>query len=311
MTQPTPYLKYLFFLACLLGVVNLCSQQVTPALTGVNSYRPFPLPKTMSFAGEPVPLEVTDVAERLDRELQSNAYFHSNVLLALKRLQRSLPELERVLEANGLPADFKYVALAESLLGNVISPKGAVGVWQFMPSTARELKLTINDEVDERYHFEKSTIAACNYFKKARQRFGSWTNAAASYNRGMGGLQAALKAQKVTSYYDLYLNEETSRYMFRILALKEIMENPKRYGFDLLQADVYSSVPTRPVTINATIEDLPQFALNQGINYRILRLHNPWLKGYKLTVADTTAIYSLQLPQTIVNPTRDYRSSRF
>ncbi|MDQ4140188.1 MAG: lytic transglycosylase domain-containing protein, partial [Bacteroidota bacterium] len=218
MTQLSPYWKYLFFAACFLGIVNLCSQQVTPAITGVYNHRPFPLPKTMTFAGEPVPLEIPDVAERLDRELQSNAYFHSNVLLALKRMQRSLPELERLLEANGLPADFKYVALAESLLGNVISPKGAVGVWQFMPPTARELKLTINDEVDERYHFEKSTIAACNYFKKAKQRFGSWTNAAASYNRGMGGLQAALKAQKVTSYYDLYLNEETSRYVFRILA---------------------------------------------------------------------------------------------
>jgi membrane-bound lytic murein transglycosylase D len=301
----TPYTKYLFFAACLLGVVNLCSQQVNPSQIANLGHRPFPLPKSLSFAGEPVPLEVPDVAERLDRELQSNAYFHSNVLLALKRLQRSLPEMERLLEANGLPADFKYVALAESLLGNVISPKGAVGVWQFMPATARELKLTINDEVDERYHFEKSTIAACNYFKKARQRFGSWTNAAASYNRGMGGLQAALKAQKVTSYYDLYLNEETSRYLFRILALKEILENPKRYGFDLLQADTYPNLPTRSVTVTSTIADLPQFALEQGINYKALRLQNPWLRGYKLTVADTTNVYSLQIPQTSVNSARD------
>ncbi len=305
MAHYTPYLKYLFFVACLLGVVNLCSQQVSPSQTTSLGHRPFPLPKSLSFAGEPVPLEVPDVAERLDRELQSNAYFHSNVLLALKRLQRTLPEMERVLEANGLPADFKYVALAESLLGNVISPKGAVGVWQFMPATARELKLTINDEVDERYHFEKSTIAACNYFKKAKQRFGSWTNAAASYNRGMGGLQAALKAQKVTSYYDLYLNDETSRYLFRILALKEILENPKRYGFDLLQADTYANLPTRPVPITSTIEDLPQFALEQGTNYKTLRLQNPWLRGYKLTVADTTAVYSLQIPQASVNSARD------
>ncbi|QMU30100.1 lytic transglycosylase domain-containing protein [Adhaeribacter radiodurans] len=305
MAYLTPYFKYLFFLACLLGVVNLCSQQVNPNQLANLGHRPFPLPKSLTFAGEPVPLEIPDVAERLDRELQSNAYFHSNVLLALKRMQRSLPEMERLLEANGLPADFKYVALAESLLGNVISPKGAVGVWQFMPPTARELKLTINNEVDERYHFEKSTIAASSYFKKAKQRFGSWTNAAASYNRGMGGLQAALKTQKVTSYYDLYLNEETSRYVFRILALKEIMENPKRYGFDLMQADAYPPVPIRSITINSTIEDLPQFALEQGINYKTLRLHNPWLKGYKLTVADTTAIYSLQLPQAPVNSARD------
>ncbi len=305
MAHLTPYLKYVFFIACLLGVANLCSQQVNPSQTASLGHRPFPLPKSLSFAGEPVPLEIPDVAERLDRELQSNAYFHSNVLLALKRLQRTLPELERLLEANGLPADFKYVALAESLLGNVISPKGAVGVWQFMPATAQELKLTINDEVDERYHFEKSTIAACKYFKKARQRFGSWTNAAASYNRGMGGLQAALKAQKVTSYYDLYLNEETSRYLFRILALKEILENPKRYGFDLLQADTYTNLPTRSVRVTNTIEDLPQFALEQGINYKALRLQNPWLRGYKLTVADTTAVYSLQIPQAPVNSARD------
>lgn len=290
-------LRSLFLLACSVGLVNLCSQQLTPDTPGSKSYRPFPLPQKMTFAGEPVPLEIPDIAERLDRELQANAYFHSNTILALKRLQRYLPEMERLLQANGLPADFKYVALAESLLANVTSPKGAVGFWQLMPATARELKLTVNKEVDERYHFEKATMAACNYFKKARLRFGSWTNAAASYNRGMGGLQAALKNQKVTSYYDLYLNEETSRYLFRVLALKEILENPKRYGFDLLQSDGYASTATRPVPVTTTINDLPQFALDQGINYKTLRLHNPWLLGYKLTVADTTASYTLQIPE--------------
>lgn len=297
--------RYLFLMACFLGVVNLCSQQITPTTPGGNGYRPFPLPKTMAFAGEAVPLNIPDVAERLDRELQANAYFHSNTLLALKRLQRYLPEMDRLLTANGLPADFKYLALAESLLSNATSPKGAVGVWQLMPVTAKELKLTINDEVDERYHFEKATIAACHYFKKARQRFGSWTNAAASYNRGMSGLQAALKTQKVTSYYDLYLNDETSRYLFRILALKEILENPQRYGFDLMQADAYATSPTRSVLVTTTIEDLPQFALEQGINYKTLRLHNPWLRGYKLTVADTTAIYSLNIPQLSPGSAKD------
>ena len=290
-------LRGLFLLACFVGIVNLCSQQITPSWPVAKSYRPFPLPAKMSFAGELVPLEIPDVAERLDRELQANAYFHSNTILALKRLQRYLPELERLLVANGLPTDFKYLAMAESLLGNVTSPKGAVGFWQLMPGTARELKLTINQEVDERYHLEKATLAACNYFKKARLRFGSWTNAAASYNRGMSGLQAALRNQKVTSYYDLYLNEETSRYLFRILALKEILENPQRYGFDLLQSDGYALLPpTRLVPVTATIEDLPQFALDQDINYKTLRLYNPWLLGYKLTVADTTSTYTLQIP---------------
>ena len=302
MTQLQPYWKYLFLLACLLGVVNLCSQQVTTSFPGPSGYRPFPLPETMTFAGEPVPLEIPDVAERLDRELQSTAYFHSNTLLALKRLQRHLPELDRLLRENGLHPDFKYLALAESLLSNATSPKGAVGVWQIMPSTAKALKLTINGEVDERYHLEKSTIAACKHLKYGYNTFGSWTSAAASYNRGVGGLEAAFKAQKVKSYYDLYLNDETSRYLFRILALKEVLENPQRYGFSMMQADTYAGTPTRAVTVNSTIDDLPGFALEQGTNYKTLRLHNPWLQGYKLTIADTTIRYTIQIP---LNTARD------
>jgi membrane-bound lytic murein transglycosylase D len=300
MTQLQPYWKYLFLLACFLGVVNLCSQQVMPHLSGNAGHRPFPLPETISFAGEPVPLAIPDVAERLDRELQSAAYFHSNTFLALKRLQRHLPELDRLLRENGLHPDFKYVALAESLLSNVTSPKGAEGVWQIMPVTGKELKLKINSEVDERYHLEKSTIAASKYFKYAYKKFGSWTNAAASYNRGMGGLDAALKTQKVNSYYDLYLNDETARYLFRILALKEVLENPQRYGFNMMESDAYPEMPTRTLTVTSTIDNLPDFALAQGTNYKTLRLHNPWLRGYKLTVADSTTRYILQVPTQAV-----------
>jgi len=299
MTQLQPYWKYLFLLACLLGVVNLCSQQVIPTQPGSGVYRPFPLPQSLTFAGEPVPLEIPDVAERLDRELQSTAYFHSNTLLALKRLQRHLPELDRLLRENDMHPDFKYLALAESLLSNATSPKGAVGIWQLMPATAKALKLTINDEVDERYHFEKSTIAACKHLKYGYKRFGSWTSAAASYNRGAGGLDAAFKTQKVSSYYDLYLNDETSRYLFRILALKEVLENPKRYGFSMMEADSYSATPTRSLTVASTIADLPEFALAQGTNYKTLRLHNPWLRGYKLTINDTTTRYTLQIPAPV------------
>ncbi|GEO05598.1 murein transglycosylase [Adhaeribacter aerolatus] len=296
MTQLQPYWKYLFLLACLLGVVNLCSQQVIPSMPNNGVYRPFPLPQTLTFADEPVPLDLPDVAERLDRELQSTAYFHSNTLLALKRLQRHLPELDRLLRENGMHPDFKYLALAESLLSNATSPKGAVGIWQLMPATAKALKLRINDEVDERYHFEKSTIAACKHLKYGYKRFGSWTSAAASYNRGVGGLEAAFKTQKVDSYYDLYLNDETSRYLFRILALKEVLENPQRYGFSMMDADAYATTPTRPLTVTSTIEDLPAFALEQGTNYKTLRLHNPWLRTYKLTVTDTTTRYTLLIP---------------
>jgi membrane-bound lytic murein transglycosylase D len=296
MTHLQPYWKYLFLLACFLGVVNLCSQQVVPNLINPSGYRPFPVPQSMTFAGEPVPLEIPDVAERLDRELQSTAYFHSNTLLALKRLQRHLPELDRLLHENNMHPDFKYLALAESLLSNATSPKGAVGVWQLMPATAKALKLTINNEVDERYHFEKSTVAACKHLKYGYKKFGSWTSAAASYNRGVGGLDAAFKTQKVNSYYDLFLNDETSRYLFRILALKEVLENPARYNFSLTQADAYATTPTRPILVDSTINDLPQFALAQGTNYKTLRLHNPWLRSYKLTINDTITRYTLQVP---------------
>jgi hypothetical protein len=169
-----------------------------------------------------------------------------------------------------------------------------------MPSTARALKLTINDEIDERYHFEKSTIAAVKHIKYGFKSFGSWTSAAASYNRGVGGLAAAFKTQKVKSYYDLYLNDETSRYLFRILALKEVLENPQRYGFSMMQADNYAVTPTRALTVTSTIEDLPEFALEQGTNYKTLRLLNPWLRSYKLTLTDTTTRYTLQVPEQAI-----------
>lgn len=253
------------------------------------------LPDAITFAGEPVPLHVPDVAERLDRELLANSYLHTSTLLALKRMQRYVPEIKQMLKENDIPEDFVYLALAESLLSHVTSPAGASGFWQLMPDTARGYGMVVNGEVDERYHIQKSTLAACRYLKTAKAKFGNWTNAAASYNRGMAGIDRAMKQQGVTDYYDLYLNDETSRYMFRILALKEILGNPQKYGFDLAEEHGYKPLPSKPLTVNKTIADLPAFALEQGINYKTLRLYNPWIRGYKLTVPEGKE-YVLQMP---------------
>ena len=289
--------KTALLLLCLTGAITLSSQQEAEMPVLSKMYGPYPLPQSMNFAGEPVPLQIPDVAERMDRELQSNAYFHSNTILALKRLTRYLPEIEAQLQEQGVPRDLKYVALAESLFGNVVSPKGAAGFWQLMPDTSKGYGIVINDEIDERYLLPKATAAAARYFKTAKQKFGTWTNAAASYNRGMGGLERAFASQKVSSFYDLYLNDETSRYIFRILALKEVLKNPERYGFNLDRLQGYEPMTSRTVSITESIPDLPQYALDQGINYKILKLYNPWIKEYKLTVSETIPAYELRLPQ--------------
>ena len=254
------------------------------------------LPAEMTFAGEPVPLHVPDVAERLDRELLVNSYLHATTLLGLKRMQRYMPEIRALLKENDIPEDFVYLALAESLFGHVTSPAGAAGFWQLMPDTARGYGLIVNGEVDERFHVEKATLAAVRYLKTAKKRFGSWTNAAASYNRGMGGLDRALERQGVNSYYDLHLNDETSRYMFRILALKEVLGNPLKYGFELPEEHGYKPLAARPLKVTSSVADLPEFALAHGTNYKTLRFYNPWIKGYKLTVPQGRE-YVLQLPE--------------
>jgi membrane-bound lytic murein transglycosylase D len=207
-----------------------------------------------------------------------------------------VPEIKTLLKENDVPEDFIYLALAESLFGHVTSPAGAAGFWQLMPDTARGYGLIVNGEVDERFHVQKATLAAVKYLKSAKQRFGSWTNAAASYNRGMAGLGRALERQGVSSYYDLYLNDETSRYMFRILALKEVLGNPQKYNFELPEEHGYQPLPSRTVKVTSTLDDLPAFALEQGTNYKTLRLYNPWIKDYSLTVPQGKE-FDLQLPQ--------------
>lgn len=241
------------------------------------------LPSEISFAGERCPLERQDITERFDRELHINTYWRSNTLLLMKRINRWFPMIEKAFKNEGIPDDFKYIAIAETMLQNLESPAGAGGFWQLLPATARELGLEVNDEVDERYDQIKATYAAAKYLKRAKKRFGTWTNVAASYNRGMNGFQRALKKQKVNNFYDLKLNNETARYVFRILAFKEIIENPERYKFKIKRQQYYPDVKTTKLKVDSTINNLVDFAHQQGITYKTLRLHNPWINDYSLT----------------------------
>jgi len=236
------------------------------------------LPENIFFAKEKVPLEDPEVYERLDKEMLVNTYWQSNGLLLLKRANRFLPEIERILEEEGIPDDFKYLAVIESGLTQVVSPAGATGFWQFLKETAIEKNLEVNDIVDERYHIEKATRAACRYLKEAYKRFDSWTLAAASYNMGMNGLARQLERQRVNNYYSLLLNSETSRYMFRILAIKQIMEDPENFGFHLRKKDLYNPLSVNSVVIDSNIKDLVGFAEKNNINYKTLKYFNPWLR---------------------------------
>lgn len=260
-----------------MGIEYGDSDQRLPAIS-------FQVPNEMSFAGEPVPLFIPDVHERLDKELQINCYLHSNTIFLIKRANRWLPQMQKILEKYGIPEDFKYLPLIESNLMNVISPRDAVGYWQILKTSGKELGLEITNEVDERYDPLKATEAACKYLIKAYKKFGSWTMVAASYNRGMGGVERALEYQAEDSYYDLYLNDETSRYVFRILAIKEIAEHPLRYGFKIDPSHVYQQEPLKYVEVEETVKDLVTFAKAQGTNYKLLKRHNPWLRDDRLTV---------------------------
>lgn len=257
----------------------------------------FDLPEIIDFAGEKVPLDDPEVKERLDRELHLNSYFHSSTIAIIKKANRWLPQIEGELKKEGLPSDLKYLALIESGLDNVVSPAGATGFWQLRDITAKELGLEVNEQVDQRYDPLHSTRAAAAYLKKAYQRFGSWTNAAASYNMGIYGLGKRLEEQKMVSYYDLLLNYETSRYIFRVLAIKEIMENPEKYGYQIPEKHLYEQETLRPVLVDKSISNLVDFALQQGINYKILKQYNPWLRTKSLDIARPGQTYTILVPE--------------
>jgi hypothetical protein len=262
---------------------------------------PFPavsldVPESIDFAGEPVPMDIPDVRERLDKELQINTYFHSNTIFLIKRANRWLPQIEKILKKHGVPDDFKYLPLIESNLLNDISPKNAVGYWQILKASGKEYGLEITDEVDERYDPLKATEAACKYLNQGYRKFGNWTLVAASYNRGMGGIERAIENQEVKSYYDLFLNEETSRYVFRLLAIKEIVENPLKYGFKINPKHLFQEEPLKYVEVNETIKDLVTFARQHNTNYKLIKRHNPWLRDDKLTVKKNRQ-YQIAIPQ--------------
>lgn len=255
-----------------------------------------PMPEDLEFAGESVPLNDPDIYERMDRELLVNTYWQSNALLLMKRAHKYFPVIEPVLKEEGIPDDFKYLAVIESGLTHAVSPARAVGFWQILESTGKEYGLEINGNVDERYHIEKSTRVAADYLKKAKARFGSWTLAAASYNAGQYGVDKQLDRQKVGEYYDLLLGEETGRYVFRILAVKEIMTNPEKYGFSFNESDLYTHIPVKKVKVDTVVTDFPDFAENFGINYKILKVHNPWLRDDHLKNASRKTYY-IDIPE--------------
>ena len=255
------------------------------------------VPVKMEFAGEPVPLNKWDVKERLDRELLFNYYWQNNVLFILKLSNRYFPIIEERLRVNGVPSDFKYLCVAESnLLANATSRVGAVGFWQFMSDTAPGYELEVNSHVDKRRDIIKSTDAACKYLKTAYKKFGTWTAAAASYNSGQGGYAKQASLQKTMNYYDLYLPEETNRYLFRILAFKHLVENAKELGFILDNEELYHPIKTRSVFVNSNIDDLAQYAIDNGTNYKTLRLLNPWIRSNFLLVKNGKQ-YEILFPQ--------------
>ncbi|MDW5290032.1 lytic transglycosylase domain-containing protein [Formosa sp. PL04] len=295
--------KGLMFLG-LLSVVALSIHAVQDPETDENfekkqlndySIYALPMPEKLDFAGEALPLDDPDIQERMDRELLVNTYWQSNALLLFKRANKYFPVIEPILKKNGIPDDFKYLAVIESGLTNAVSPAGARGFWQIMKGTGKDFGLEINDNVDERYNLEKSTEVACEYLKKSKEQLGSWTLAAAAYNAGNRGVSSRLDDQLVGEYYDLLLGEETGRYVFRIVALKEIMSNPLQYGFNFREKDLYNLVPTYTVEVDTPVTDFASFAKGFDINYKILKIHNPWLRESFLNNS-SGKLYEIEIP---------------
>jgi hypothetical protein len=241
------------------------------------------VPEHLEIFGEKVPLNNFEVYERVEREFIVNTYWHSLTILTLKRANRWFPVIEPILKKNNIPDDFKYLCVTESTLLNLTSPKNAVGFWQFKKDTGKRYGLEINKEIDERYSVEKSTEAACKYFWEAYNKFNNWTLVAASYNMGITGIAEQLSRQKTHNYYNIVLGEETSRYVPRIIAAKIMMQNPKKYGFDIRQEELHKPFETTDIVVDYKVKDWADFAKSYGLNYKILKLYNPWLRESYLT----------------------------
>jgi membrane-bound lytic murein transglycosylase D len=256
-----------------------------------------PIPERLAFAGEIVPLHNFDIHENLDRELIVNSFFHSQTLRFIKLAPRYFSIIEPILKANNIPDDFKYLALAESGFDpRAVSPSGAAGIWQFMKQTGKDYGLEVGDEVDERFNIEKATHAACSYLHESYAKYKNWTTVAASYNMGRGGIDRQLERQKEEHYYNLFLNEETSRYVFRILAIKTILESPEKYGFFVDAKEKYPVIPYDLVEINGPVPSLADFAKEKGINFKILRMLNPWIRD-SLLKNHSGKIYQVKIPR--------------
>ncbi|MDB5249998.1 MAG: Transglycosylase-like protein with domain [Segetibacter sp.] len=253
------------------------------------------VPVRMSFAGEEVPLDRWEVHEAFDRELIYNYNNPGHLSYILKLSKRYFPMIEARLKENGVPDDFKYLCVAESNLQNLTSRVGATGFWQFMKTTGPGYNLEVNENVDDRYNVLKSTDAACKYLKQAYAKFGNWTAAAASYNCGMGGYNNWATFQQTKYYYDLLLPEETSKYIFRILSFKHLMSNAKEMGYTVNEGNGYKQFKTRPVNVSSSISNLAQWSLDNGTNYKMLKLLNPWMRGKSLIVAPGKS-YIVNLP---------------
>lgn len=305
--------KNVYWLAGIVGVVsaiivlflNSFIQKQQPDKAQNDAYREvmnekyrifsLPIPEELDFAGEKVPLDQPDVLEKFDREMLINTYWHSNTLLSIKRAHRWFPVIEPILAANNIPNDFKYLALIESGFINVVSPAGATGFWQFLEETGKSYGLEINDQVDERYHVEKSTQAACHYLQDAYDQYGSWSLAAASYNMGIAGPRRQIERQKQNTYWNLMLNDETSRYVFRILAMKEIMNHADQYGFVMRPTDLYEPYRFETISVDSSISNIADFAIRNNVTYKDLKLYNPWLRENYLK-NKSNKIYAIKIP---------------
>lgn len=260
-------------------VIGSAKPENAPVVESKIEFKSPPMPDSVAFAGEWLPLDRFDVKESLDRELLSNAYFHSQTIRLIKLAPRYFSVIEPILKEKGIPNDFKYLAVAESGLDpRAVSPSHAVGFWQFMKGTALQYGLEVNNEVDERYHVEKATYAACDYLKDSFEKYGNWTMVAASYNAGMRGVDRQIERQKTDSYYNLLLVEETARYLYRIVALKLILEHPGKYNFIIPESEKYPIIQTKDVEITGSVDDFADFAFKRGINYKLLKDFNPWLR---------------------------------
>ena len=303
--------SYFLIPLIIFGTIILLSSNLIDSKSAFNTYGESEPSKvyalnvsdTYSFAGETVLLNESDLYERMDKELLVNTYWQSNMLLLIKRSSKYFPQIEKILEEEGVPEDFKYLAVIESGLENVRSPAGAKGFWQIMRSTGKEMGLEVNSNVDERYNIELSTRVACKYLKKAKAKLGSWTLAAASYNRGISGISRSLKKQQVDSYYDLLLNSETKRYVFRILAVKEILSRPEEYGFFFEEKDLYKAAPVTTIKVDTAITNIASFAKTMGMNYKQMKIYNPWLLQNHLN-NKSRKLYEITIPviKTEVGP---------